>query len=53
MKEDIRMDAVGAVVPCGFGFGVLYVLSRDTIICKEERDEVLEENEEEEEEHFL
>ena len=26
MKGDMRMDAIGAVVPCGFGFGVLYVM---------------------------
>ena len=27
MRGDVRMDVIGAVVPCGFGFGVLYVMT--------------------------
>ena len=27
VNGDMRMDAIGAVIPCGFGFGVLYVMT--------------------------
>ena len=27
MKGDVRNDAIGLVVSCGFGFGVLYVMT--------------------------
>ena len=27
VKGDVRMDAIGAVAPCGFGFGILYVMT--------------------------
>ena len=27
MRGDVTMDVIGAVVPYGFGFGVLYVMT--------------------------